>query len=104
MHLFFPYQNIYHIEIFFILIYESFHQFVCNVDYFSFFFEQTSQLDAFTNADQLSQIGIPYGVTSKKAQIQDAEANVRLFPKLKKSKEAFEAWVVMFACTTLLFS
>ena len=46
------------------------------------FFEQTSQLDAFTNADQLSQIGIPYGVTSKKAQIQDAEANVRLFPKL----------------------
>ena len=49
---------------------------------FPFFFEQTSQLDAFTNADQLSQIGIPYGVTSKKAQIQDAEANVRLFPKL----------------------
>ena len=50
------------------------------------FFEQTSQLDAFTNADQLSQIGIPYGVTSKKAQIQDAEANVRLFPKTLKTK------------------
>ena len=56
----------------------------CNISFlFSFFlfFEQTSQFDAFTNADDLSQIGTVYS-TKEMNNTANAELNVRALPTI----------------------